>query len=84
LIFIGDKVHTPDGDGYVEEVVTWRDRLVELSDMEAREFAVDCRRESGPEYQQTWGRVLVRVGTKVRRYPMVKITVMEGRDGIVR
>lgn len=80
-LFVGDLVRTPDGDGYVEEVVRWRDRLIELSDLEAREFSGDCRLECGPEYQERWGLVRVRVRGTSRQYRLVNITVLEGRDG---
>ena len=84
MICMGDRVNTPDGDGYVEEVVLWRDRLLELTDVEAREFAEQCRRESGPDYQKEWGRVLVRIGSRARRYTLAQVKVMEGRDEVVR
>ena len=38
-IFVGDKVSTPKGLGYVERGTTWRDRVVEMSDHEAKEFS---------------------------------------------
>jgi hypothetical protein len=83
-IFVGDRVHTPDGEGFVEEFMTWRDRILEMGDVEAREFTEQCRMENGPEFKQTWGRVLVRVSGRARRYSLQQITVIEGRDGIVR
>ncbi len=83
-IFVGDRVRTPDGEGFVEEVETWRDRLLSLGEMEAREFAAQSRMECGPQFQEQWGRVRVRVGRVTRVYPKTKIQVLEGRDEIVR
>lgn len=81
-LYVGDKVRTPDGVGYVEEFTSWRDRILEMSDAEAKEFTEQCRMECGPEYKEAWGRVTVRVEQRARRYPLAQITVIEGRDGI--
>ncbi len=81
-IYIGDRVSTPDGEGFVEEFWSWRDRLIEMSDVEAREFSEQCRMECGPEFRTRWGRVMVRVGARAKRYTLAQISVTEGRDGI--
>lgn len=81
-VFIGDKVGTPDGVGYVEDVTTWRDRILTMKDAEAREFSTECRRTHGPEYQQVWGEIKVRFGRVSRCYDARAITVLEGRDDI--
>jgi hypothetical protein len=81
-LYVGDKVQTPDGVGYVEEFTSWRDRILEMIDAEAKEFTEQCRMECGPEYKTVWGRVTVRVGQQARRYPLAQVTVIEGRDGI--
>lgn len=83
-IFVGDRVRTPRGEGYVEDVLTWRDRILEMDDAEAREFTESCRAENGTNFRETWGRVLVRIGERTRRFTLQQITVIEGRDGIVR
>jgi len=81
-LYVGDKVQTPDGVGYVEEFTSWRDRILEMIDAEAKEFTEQCRMECGPEYKTAWGRVIVRVGQRARRYTLAQVTVIEGRDGI--
>jgi hypothetical protein len=81
-VFIGDKVGTPDGVGYVEDVTTWRDRILSMSDTEAQEFSAECRRSHGQEYQREWGRVSVRFGGVLRTYDVRHISILEGRDDI--
>jgi hypothetical protein len=82
MLFVGDRVRTPDGEGFVEEVSTWRDRIVEMTDAEAREFSALCRRTHGPAYQTEWVEVIVRVGNRARRYDAKAVTVLEGRDDV--
>lgn len=83
-IFVGDRVRTPDGEGFAEDFVSWRTRIEGMHDYEAREFSEQCRMQCGPEFRERWGRVLVRVGARARWYDLAKVTVVEGRDGIVQ
>jgi hypothetical protein len=81
-VFIGDKVGTPDGVGYVEDVATWRDRILSMMDAEAQEFSAECRRSHGQDYQSEWGQVAVRFGRVMRTYDVRQITILEGRDDV--
>ena len=79
-IFVGDEVETPHGRGIVEDVNTWRDRVVNMSKAEAIEFCDQCSRNDGPYYRDTWAEVFVAVGGRMRRYLAKEITVLKGRD----
>lgn len=79
-IFIGDKVKTPIGSGRVEEVYTWRDRVIEMTDYEATEFSETCKRETGTAYRDLWCEVFVRVGNRRHRFLSNQVTIQEGRD----
>jgi hypothetical protein len=80
-IYVGDKVRTPHGDGIVEEVYTWRDKVIDMSDAEAREFCDQCQRNVGWNYKNTWAEVFVSVGGMIQRYLAPEIKVLKGRDG---
>ncbi len=79
-IFVGDKVETPNGLGYVERVTTWRDRVIEMSDYEAKEFSQSCKTEAGLDYRETWAQVMVRIGKRRSVFFAHQIKVKEGRD----
>ena len=79
-IFVGDKVDTPEGVGLVDEVYTFRDRVVGMREWEAAEFADKCFREAGIDYRKTWAEVFVMVRGRRRRFLAVQIKVLEGRD----
>jgi hypothetical protein len=81
-VFIGDKVGTPDGVGYVEDVVTWRDRILTMLDVEAQEFSAECRRTHGQNYQDEWCLVTVKFGRVSRAYDARQIVTLEGRDNV--
>jgi len=66
----------------VEEVTRWRDRILEMGDVEAREFSDQCRMTHGIDFKTAWGFVVVRVGARVRRYPLGQVTVVESRDDV--
>lgn len=80
-IFVGDKVKTADGIGIVDDINTWRDRIIGMTDPEAVEFCDQCYRNVGPDYRDTWAEVFVMFGSKVKKYLARDITVLEGRDG---
>lgn len=80
-IFIGDKVKTPWGIGYVHDARSWRDKIIEMADFEAREFSNRCRIEVGSGYIEDWVELLVVVGPMKRRVLGTQVTVLEGRDG---
>ena len=79
-IFVGDKVETPLGVGFVDEVYTWRDRVIAMRDYEAREFCDECFRDVGPTYRDIWAEVFVFVGGRRQRFLANQIKVLEGRD----
>lgn len=79
-VYIGDQVQTPDGVGFVEDVITWRDRVLELDEYEAREFSDECRRSHGQYYRAEWVRVVVRFKQGARGYDGKCVTVIKGRD----
>lgn len=79
-IFVGDKVKTPVGNGYVEDVFTWRDRVEEMNDYEAAEFSQNCKDTIGPEYKSKWCEVFVRVGRARRKFLFHQLEILEGRD----
>lgn len=79
-IFVGDKVKTIHGKGIVEDVNTWRDKVVDMTKPEAAEFCDECFRNVGLDYRDTWAEVFVAVGGRIRRYLARDITVLEGRD----
>ena len=79
-IFVGDKVKTVHGIGIVEEVYTWRDKVIEMSDPQAREFCDQCQRNVGLDYKNIWAEVFVSVGGRIRTYLAPHIEVLKGRD----
>lgn len=62
--FIGDKVKTSFGTGFIEEVYTWRDCVIEMSDPEAVEFNELCRNLHGDSFRDDWYRLVVNIGGK--------------------
>jgi hypothetical protein len=68
--------------GYVEDVTTWRDRILSMVDAEAQEFSAECRRSHGQDYQKEWGLVVVKFGRVMRTYDVRHVTILEGRDDI--
>jgi len=79
-IFIGDKVKTIWGVGIVHDARSWRERISEMNDFEAREFSDRCRVEVGKNYKEDWVELLVAVGGMKRRCLGTQVTVLEGRD----
>ena len=78
-IFVGDIVRTSYGVGAVDDVNTWRDKISEMGNMQAKDFSDRCRQEAGLEYQKTWAEVFVRIGGRIYRCLAHQITVIEGR-----
>lgn len=78
-IFVGDLVRTPAGDGYVEDAQSWREKIVDMGEWEAKEFSDRCRVESGLNYQEDWVEILVKVGGHYKRYLGHQIQVLESR-----
>jgi len=79
-IYIGDKVRTNQGDGFVEDARTWRDVIVEMNDYEAAEFSNRCKVEVGLNFKEDWVEVAVRVKGRVRRFLSKDIQILQGRD----
>lgn len=81
-IFIGDKVKTPNGVGYVSAVKTWRDKIVSFDhDFEAIEFSDRCKREVGLNFKEDWVQVSVRfLNGAMALFQSSQIEVLEGRD----
>jgi len=79
-IFVGDRVETVHGIGIVEEVYTWRDRIIEMTDPQAAEFCDQCMRNVGLNYKETWAEVQVSVNGRLRTYLAPNVKVLEGRD----
>ena len=79
-IFVGDRVKTVHGEGIVDDVNTWRDRVVEMTEPEAKEFCDQCYRNEGVDYRETWAEVFVIIGGRVRRYLASEVEVLESRD----
>lgn len=80
-IFVGDRVKTVHGEGVVEDVTTWRDRIGGMSDPEARDFCDQCFRSVGVDYKEKWAEIAVAIGGRMRKYLPDQVTVLEGRDG---
>lgn len=79
-IFIGDKVKTVWGVGMVHDARSWRERISDMNDYEAREFSDQCRIEAGHGYKEDWVELLVLVNGMKRRVLGHQVTVLEGRD----
>lgn len=79
-IFVGDKVKVPHGVGVVEDVNTWRDMVVNMTEPEAKEFCDQCFRNVGLNYRDTWAEVFVSVTGRIRRYLVGQVEVLETRD----
>jgi hypothetical protein len=79
-IFVGDKVRTPDGIGIVEDINTWREKIVEMNNEQAVEFCDQCSRAVGLDYKETWAEVFVTIGGIRRQYLPRDIEILEGRD----
>jgi len=80
-IFIGDKVKTTHGIGYVESVVTWRDRLLEMdNDYEAEEFCAACKAECGVDFKSIWVQLTVSIGRRLVSVQAKSVELLEGRD----
>jgi len=65
-IRIGARVRTPKGVGEVLEVVKWVDRIVMMSDAEAKNFTRRLRADIGPEFKGKWKNVLVSMRGKTQ------------------
>jgi hypothetical protein len=81
IIWIGDEVEVPAGRGVVAAVETWRSKVDGMSEVKAKAFCEQCRREVGVDFRHTWGIVLVEVAGKPRWYPIASVRVVRGRDG---
>lgn len=79
-VFVGDRVSTPYGNGYVYDACSWREKVLGMSSAEAVEFTERCKVESGTNYKEDWVEVFVNVGGVVRRLIGSQVEVLEGRD----
>lgn len=79
-IFIGDKVKTPHGIGYVEDAESWRERIKGMKYWQAREFSDRCQLDVGDDFKEKWVEILVRINNRVHRFLRHQITILEGRD----
>jgi len=80
-IFKGDRVRTPFGDGIIVDAQSWREKLLDMSDAEAREFSDQCRVEVGLNFMEEWVELLVKTKHGMRRMLGHQVTVLEGRNG---
>ena len=80
-IFVGDKVSTPWGEGYVRDARSWREVIDDMDDYEALEFSERCRVEVGPDYKEKWVEIFVEVQGLRRKMLGSQVEVLEGRDG---
>jgi len=78
--FRGDKVKTNRGIGRVHKVVTWRDRIVDMTDAEAKEFSATCRLRVGQYFREDWVELLVAIGKTLVRVQAKDVELIEGRD----
>ena len=78
--FIGDKVRTKWGIGYVRRVTPWRKRIIDMNDAEAKEFCAICKLEVGMNFKEDWVELLVAVGKSLRRVQAKNVEMVEGRD----
>ena len=64
--FAGDWVRSfRYGSGYVEDVTTWRDAVLEMSGPEATEFSNNCLKHYGPRFREEWHMLHIRIGGKL-------------------
>jgi len=78
-VFVGDRVQTPDGEGIVVRVETWRQRVVGMREADAREFSELCRAHVGDDFQRVWFRAMVKIRGVGRWHDCRAITVVESR-----
>lgn len=85
-VYVGDRVRLASGrEGIVVDVTTWRDRIDEMSDVEARAFCERCRLDVGMDYKDTWCQVFVRVAPGKRGVVVVQghgLEILEGRADV--
>lgn len=73
----GDKVRTPDGDGYVSAVAKWQHLVGEMTEAEASEFGRVCLAQYGKDWQKIWFRAYVTIAGVVRWYEKSEIEMLE-------
>ncbi|MEJ2294935.1 MAG: hypothetical protein P8Y23_09200 [Candidatus Lokiarchaeota archaeon] len=78
--FIGDKVETKYGIGWIRKVTSWRDRIVEMNDFEAVAFSNDCKRLCGINYKEDWVELLVEINGTLKDLQASAVNLLEGRE----
>jgi hypothetical protein len=79
-IFMGDKVETPIGVGYVEDAQSWREKIRGMKYWQAREFSDRCRIDVGDDFKEKWIEVIVKIKGRLHRFLRHQVTILEGRD----
>jgi hypothetical protein len=80
--FRGDKVRTKIGVGIVQDVVTWRDVIIEMSEYEANDFCARCKTDVGVNFREDWVQLLVKIGGRYEKVQAITVKLLEGRDGV--
>ncbi len=78
--FIGDKIETKYGIGWVRKVTTWRQRIIDMNDYEAIEFSNECKRMHGINYQDDWIELLVEINGILMELQASTVKLLEGRE----
>ena len=79
---VGDRVRTRAGaEGNILEVRTWRDEISLMTDAESLDFTAKLLASMGPNFRDTWRRILVAEAhrTSWYDYPSDIETVHQGR-----
>lgn len=78
--FVGDKIKTKFGVGWVRKVTTWRQRIIEMDDYEAVEFSSECKRMHGINYQRDWVELSVEIKGILMDLQASTVELLEGRE----
>lgn len=78
-VFIGDRVSTPDGEGIIAQIETWRQRVMQMRGPEAQEFSENCRMRAGENFQTDWYRAFVKIKGRGKWYECLAITMVDSR-----
>lgn len=79
MFYIGDKVSTVYGTGYVSDIKEWRDVIVDMTEDEAVSFASDCKRKMGIGYRDKWCELSVDISGKKYTVQAYEAVVIESR-----
>lgn len=82
MFYIGDKVSTVYGIGYISDVKEWRDVIVDMSDDEAVSFASDCKRKMGIDYRDKWCELSVDIEGRKYTVQAYEAVLVESRTKI--